>query len=550
MDSILEQLPKLELEALVEVCDHFGIKYPGDKKGKRAIVATAFMSFVTKDDILESADQGEDMLRMIDGEISKRLKGNKTPGIKKESKGGGGTSSVGGDSAKPESEEADTESAVEDQRMSFLKNLKLREFKVNGVVGGSAGCIEYRDLSYQMTQGKTQGYSTREIRAGVIRAMKPGTSLRRYFEGALHLSDESFIQMLRSHYKVQDATTLFNTMIGAAQEPMELETDFVLRMLDLRNGIITLSKEEDCQFDETLVRKKFVHALSVGFAEDAVRLELRGVLKNHRIEDHDLLEEVSLVMQRECEHKKKLKHKYKEAKAAVAEVREGMNSPASNVSQDVLLGEIQSLAAQVGEIMKLVGSIEEYRKEVRELRKQVEAIQCSIGIGYSENYDSGGWDTGGFGNDFGGNDFGHTGNGGTLGSRRGGLNVSFSQGRGGNAGAMVHRGRGNGRGGYGGNRGGGRAALNNINRNQDGSGNNNGGNINFGTNGAMRGRGGSRGGRGGSQGVGRGSFNSNNRTWLVKCENCALNGLYCEHCTTCGKADHRRQDCPENPLNG
>ena len=57
MDSILEQLPKLELEALVEVCDHFRIKYPGDKKGKRAIVVTAFMSFVTKDDILESADQ-------------------------------------------------------------------------------------------------------------------------------------------------------------------------------------------------------------------------------------------------------------------------------------------------------------------------------------------------------------------------------------------------------------------------------------------------------------------------------------------------------------
>ena len=48
-----------------------------------------------------------------------------------------------------------------------------------------------------------------------------------------------------------------------------------------------LSKEKDCQFEATFVRNKFVHALS--------------------IEDHKLLEEVVIVMQREDEHKKKLK---------------------------------------------------------------------------------------------------------------------------------------------------------------------------------------------------------------------------------------------------
>ena len=100
-----------------------------------------------------------------------------------------------------------------------------------------------------------------------------------------------------------------------------------------------------------------MHALSVGFAEDTVRLELRSLLKNHMIEDHTLLEEVSTVMQRECEHKTKLKYKYKETKAAVKEVREEMNSSESNKTQDVLLGEIQSLAAQVGEIMKMVGNL-------------------------------------------------------------------------------------------------------------------------------------------------------------------------------------------------
>ena len=74
MDSILAQLPTLELGSLLEICDHFTIPIPEEKKTVRAVVVALFMAFITTDDILKSADHGEDMLRLIDGEIGKKLK--------------------------------------------------------------------------------------------------------------------------------------------------------------------------------------------------------------------------------------------------------------------------------------------------------------------------------------------------------------------------------------------------------------------------------------------------------------------------------------------
>ena len=569
MDSILAQLSTLELDSLLEICDKFTITIPEEKKTMRAVVVALFMAFITKDEILKSTDQGEDMLRLIDGEIGKKLKSVAKTGTKVTNAGNGKSSNSITDEKdqnvkKEETEKDESNSPGEKDRLRFLRNINLKDFKINGTVGGGSGCIEYRDLSFQMTQGKTNGYTMQQIRLGVIRAMKPGSSLKKYFEGAMSLSDENFIQMLRSHYKVQDATTLFNTMIGAAQEPMELETDFVLRMLDLRNGIITLSKEEDCQFDETLVRKKFVHALSVGFAEDTVRLELRSLLKDHTIEDHILLEEVSTVMQRECEHKTKLKHKYKETKAAVKEVREEMSSSASNKSQDVLLGEIQSLAAQVGEIMKMVGNVEEYRQEVRALRHQVETLQCAIGVyddSYYEGYDSDwiGGDRRWLGNWYSGGNNSSSATGNYRGSNhRGGGGVTFSSGRGTNAGRGGSRGRGGGHtmsrgavcGGFAGATSAGRGGFSNPSAGGRGGfhDSTSGGHDSYVNNGARdQANRGARGGRGGGRGVGRGSGRGGRAPRpFLKCTPCEENNLRCDHCTTCGGDDHKRAEC----LNG
>ena len=82
MDSILAQLPTLELDSLLEICEQFTITIPEEKKTVRAVVVALFMTFITRDEILKSTDQGEDMLRLIDGEIGKKLKSVARTGAK------------------------------------------------------------------------------------------------------------------------------------------------------------------------------------------------------------------------------------------------------------------------------------------------------------------------------------------------------------------------------------------------------------------------------------------------------------------------------------
>ena len=68
-----------------------------------------------------------------------------------------------------------------------------------------------------MSQGKKVGYSSAEIQTAVIRAIKPGSSLRNYLEAREDMEETAFIQILRSHYKEKDSASVFNEMSNAVQ---------------------------------------------------------------------------------------------------------------------------------------------------------------------------------------------------------------------------------------------------------------------------------------------------------------------------------------------
>ena len=110
----------------------------------------------------------------------------------------------------------------------------------------------------------------------------------------------------RSIYNVKDSTTLLDEMVNSSQEPTESEINFILRMMGFRDNIITLTREEDCPLSDDLVKRRFFHAVSVGL-KDTIRLELEHVLKDVKITDEDLLKEVSQVVTRDDENRKKTK---------------------------------------------------------------------------------------------------------------------------------------------------------------------------------------------------------------------------------------------------
>ena len=504
MDSIMEQLPSLEVDVLEQLCVACGITVAEEKKGKKALLKMELLGYLAVEGA--KADTGEETCRKVDVEIAKHLKTKlkkeaaAREEMKEEGGQGGTTSRI--PNIKLEVKEDHHDSPADKTKMEMIRGLKLSQFKVTGAVGTSDGCIDFRNLNFQIQDGLSQGYKFKEIRTAVIKAIKAGTSMKKYFEGAYEIDDQEFTKMLRSYYKVQDATTLFNQMVSSAQEPNEMEMDFVLRLMDLRNNIITLSKEEGCPFDETMVRKKFVHALSVGFTEDIVRLELRNVLKDHDITDHVLLEEVNIVMQREAEHKKKVKGQVKAGVKAV-EPREAGRDLSADV--DALKNQVAEMIGAFGELNEKFGGAppEVWRYKFKQNRHQA-------------------W------KEHGRDEVDEDGNCMTAPVR--GSYRPYRRGRGGYP---------VGRGGGGAQDGGdgaaavgarGRGAARGVGRGGDG------------------GRGNAfRGGRGRNvPGYTRHQYHPAAPASFIKCQACQGTGDFCVHCTTCGEEGHRRNECPLN----
>ena len=59
-------------------------------------------------------------------------------------------------------------------------------------------------------------------------------------------------------------------------------------MMGFRDSILTLTAEEEHPLGEALVRKRFFHAMSVGFKLDTIRLELGPFLKSGDLQDDEL----------------------------------------------------------------------------------------------------------------------------------------------------------------------------------------------------------------------------------------------------------------------
>ena len=371
MQGVMEQLPLLDTAQLEELCAHIKLDVASPKKGKKRPLMNLVLRHLTSEEVEISGDGGEAVLLAVDGYLGRMLKGKK---MKTETETeASGTGSKDGDSSVIDAEVK--------PKMELLKSLKLRDFKIIGQVGDKEGCMDYMSLSYQMQEAKAIGYSPKEIMSGVIKAIKTGSSLRRYFESKPDLTEDNFMKILRSHYNVEDSTTLFNKMANAAQEPYETEVNFVLRMMDLRNNIITLSKEENCPFEETLVRKKFFHSLAVGFKKDTIRLDLRTVLKDHDQEDDELLKEVSAVTARDNEHKRKLKSNKtavnslnyvgEDMEKKVQKTDAGMMQSRTSSGENPMMMEIKQLTAKVNEIGKLTTKVNELTTGYQKLKEQM-----------------------------------------------------------------------------------------------------------------------------------------------------------------------------------
>ena len=302
---------------LEDCCRKLSLTVAETKKGNKRALDDIITRHLTSEDLENSDDEGMSTFLMLNDHIKSLLPAlSQNPSAEGTSGGDQGTT----DNAaaivpvKTEDGEAKTESRGKASATAAVTTTKvelhkLREFKITG--GTVPDTVDYINVMNQMTDGMEAGYGEKEVRNGVIRAMKPGTSLRRFFEGPLarKMTDNEFRDALRSYYEQEDAETLQEQLRKAVQKPGQQEKDFLLDMIDLRDKLEVTSAAEGCPISKAVLKKKFTHALAVGFRKETIRLEMQSVLKRDSWTDNQLQEELRLIVKNDKEHRDKTEQK-------------------------------------------------------------------------------------------------------------------------------------------------------------------------------------------------------------------------------------------------
>ena len=387
LESITDQLPEMDVVKLGILMEKFQIPIKEAKKGKKGAMMSAVIQFINRTDLQTATDEGEAELQQIDAEVGKILKTQIRTTDDDEERAASASTNVVKIEDATETVETRVNSQVAadkssgDAGIGLLRGLKLREFKLSGAVGTEEGCIDYQQLTYQIQQGREDGYTFKEVMHGVIKAIKNPT-MKKFFQGKAFgktgkkLTEESFNHMLRSKYMVQDSQKFYNLMVAARQEPGTSEMDFLHRMINLRDTVIEMSVEEGVPCNEENLQKKFLETLSVGFSSNNIRLDLRQVLKSEAVDDDELLEEVGLTMQREKAYQDRFGSNAGKC-AKVHSIGTGKKDDGENtlsVAESQILAEIKNLNVKVDEVGKVSKRVDRLAGDVDDLKLTVAKI--------------------------------------------------------------------------------------------------------------------------------------------------------------------------------
>ena len=283
----IQNLPHTSIEFLLAHATEYGINVPDDKKNDKPYVLKVVLRYLTSETVENSADHGAAVFLKLYGELGEELK------------------TIGLQAIKPEP----TPDPDGDRTIESLSYHKLRQFKINGTIGdpGQKNCLSYSSLCFQISQGETQGYSIKEVYAGVIRAIEPGNPFRDVLElEAEDFDKDAFMKSLRSHFKERDPNAVFNELRVCTQLPNETAHKFCCRCVALKKKIQNMAKTENIPFDEDNLSATFFRTIYTGLRQNNIRNELRAVLKLGEMADEDLLVEVSQASSNEEERLKKL----------------------------------------------------------------------------------------------------------------------------------------------------------------------------------------------------------------------------------------------------
>ena len=367
--NVFQKLPLLNLESLKCVCELLSIQIDEKVSGKPDYILKRVYRYLNSEEVETLEDEGLSIFL----KLNDLLKTFETP-IKQEKNTTTFDKTLN-------YETSDNKNSIKIQEQSTSKNLinvhKLKDFKINGTIGtaGEKEKLSYTSLSFQIQNALTSGYSNNDICSAVIKAISPDNYLRNYLESRENLTVENILQIMRSHFSEKDSTSLFTEMSSSAQAPGESANEFAIRLMSLRQKVLILSKEEDCPYDGTLVRKRFLHALSTGLRNNNVRQELSETFKNLNVSDEELLKNLTLAVANESEHKQKLSVKRKETEIlAIENQKDSLKQELS----DLKASHVQEISTVRAELLEIKTALQNNLKEQKFRRAPTRCPNCSV----------------------------------------------------------------------------------------------------------------------------------------------------------------------------
>ena len=278
-DFCLKNLPQTDAAFLLGLVEEYDLQVTAAQRGDKAHLLIVVLRHLTAEAIDALGDGGAAKFLKLYNDLGGALKNLKT-----------------------EAEEDD---------VTTLSYRKLRQFKINGTIGdpGQKNCLSYSSLVYQINLGETQGYSIQEIYGGVIRAIEAGNPFRELLEleaDDFDLTKERFLKALKSHFQERDPNSVFNDLRTAVQGTSETAHKFCCRCVALKKKVINMSDSEQVPVDLQNLNTTFYKTIYTGLRQSNIRNELRPILRGARMDDAELLSEVSLAQANEEERLKKM----------------------------------------------------------------------------------------------------------------------------------------------------------------------------------------------------------------------------------------------------
>ena len=365
-NEVLGMLAMLDADSLLCACDIVGLDVPEEKKGNQKLLLKFLLRKLNSEEVEASQDGGASWFKKLHEHLSKYFKpkeGESKLQPKTEMSSEGVFTTTNSNISNNHQENQNLHPPI-----NTVYNLqRLRDFKINGSIGGPGerDKLSYTSLAYQIQNGQNAGFSEAEICAGVIKAIAPGNFLRAYLESKSTLNVKSLTQIMRSHFKEKDSSSTFTEMSNAVQSGNESPHDFVVRLLSLREKVLILAKEEGCPFSESLLQRRFLHAISTGLRNNNIRNDLRPALEDNKISDENLLQIVSEAVVNDTERHEKLLKEKKELKVNKVETVDNLLLDEIRAMKLEHSNELAAFRAEILQIKEAVNSNDFRRKRVR-----------------------------------------------------------------------------------------------------------------------------------------------------------------------------------------